>query len=180
MTTRQPAIPATFGRASNQIFIANDRINRIPIAHLDPAAWRAKPPGKVRTIAAIFTHIHNVRTKWIRLTAPHLKVPRKLHRARCTQQQARVSSAGSATRCVKMLAEILGSRAGRIKKFRRNTRAKPWPAGPEMPCYMLSHEAHHRGQVFLLSRQLGILCRKRRHAASGIGKNCGRSAGIFR
>jgi hypothetical protein len=42
------------------------------IEHLDPAAWKAKPPGKTRTIAAIFTHVHNVRAKWVRLTAPHL------------------------------------------------------------------------------------------------------------
>ena len=61
-------------------------MNQILIEHLDPAAWRAKPPGKARTIAAIFTHMHNVRTKWIRLTAPHLKVPaaaqpRALHAA---------------------------------------------------------------------------------------------------
>jgi len=41
-------------------------MNQILIEHLDPAAWRAKPPGKnkVRSIAAIFTHMHNVRTKW--------------------------------------------------------------------------------------------------------------------
>src|ERR1039458_4108375 len=67
----------------------NDRINQILIERLDPAAWRAKPPGKVRTIAAIFTHMHNVRCKWARLTAPHLKVPRQLNRAHCTPEQAR-------------------------------------------------------------------------------------------
>ena len=33
----------------------------------------------------------------------------------------------------------------------------PWitPAGPEMLCYMLSHEAHHRGQICMLTHQLG-------------------------
>jgi len=41
-------------------------MNQILIEHLDPTAWRAKPPGKVRTIAAIFTHMHNVRSKWVR------------------------------------------------------------------------------------------------------------------
>ena len=28
--------------------------------------------------------------------------------------------------------------------------------GPEMLCYMLSHEAHHRGQVCMLAHQLGF------------------------
>src|SRR5258707_12661906 len=63
-------------------------MNQILIEHLDPTAWRAKPPGKARTIAAIFTHIHNVRSKWVRLTAPHLKVPPQLNRAHRTPQQA--------------------------------------------------------------------------------------------
>ena len=45
------------------MFAANDRMNQVLIEHLDPAAWRAKPPGNVRTIAAIFTHMHNVRAE---------------------------------------------------------------------------------------------------------------------
>ena len=72
MPTRQPNHPA---QPALRIFAANERINQLLIEHLDPAVWTAKPPGNVRTIAAIFTHMHNVRTKWIRLTAPHLKVP---------------------------------------------------------------------------------------------------------
>ena len=81
MTTRQHKVHTQLGRAAVQIFAANDRMNQILIEHLDPTAWRAKPPGKARTIAAIFTHMHNVRCKWVRLTAPHLKVPRQLNRA---------------------------------------------------------------------------------------------------
>ena len=61
MTTRQHKVHTQLGRAAVRIFAANDRMNQILIEHLDPAAWRAKPPGKVRTIAAIFTHMHNVR-----------------------------------------------------------------------------------------------------------------------
>src|SRR5579864_9369795 len=86
------------GRAAVRIFAANDRMNQILIEHLDPAVWRAKPPGKARTIAAIFTHMHNVRAKWVRLTAPHLKVPPQLNRAQCTPQQARAGLAESAAR----------------------------------------------------------------------------------
>src|SRR4029077_5413412 len=100
-----------------QIFAANDRMNQILIEHLEPAAWRAKPPGKARTIAAIFTHMHNVRSKWVRLTAPHLKVPRQLHRARCTPRQARAALVESAARCQEMLAEALGGGRGRVEKF---------------------------------------------------------------
>ena len=168
MTTRQPKVHTQLGRAAVQnfaarIFLANDRINQILIEHLDPAAWgtrppTAKPPGKnnVRTIAAIFTHMHNVRAKWVRLTAPHLKVPPQLNRAHCTPQQASAGLAESAARCAEMLAEALGGGGGRVERFRRDGWARPWPVGPEMLCYMLSHEAHHRGQVCMLAHQLGF------------------------
>jgi uncharacterized damage-inducible protein DinB len=148
-------IQKQFGRAAVEIFASNDRINQILIERLDPAAWKAKPPGRTRTVAAIFTHMHNVRTKWVRLTAPHLKVPRQLNRTHCTPQQARAGLAESAARCVEMLAEALGGE-GRVKKFHRDGWARPWPVGPEMLCYMLCHEAHHRGQVCMLAHQLGF------------------------
>jgi uncharacterized damage-inducible protein DinB len=153
VTTRQPPVQTPLGQAAVQIFAANDRMNQMLIEHLNPAAWTAQPPGKVRTIAAIFTHMHNVRGKWVRLTAPHLKVPRQLDRARCTPQQARAGLAKSAACCAEMLAEALGGHGAR--KFHRDGWARPWPAGVEMLCYMLSHEAHHRGQVCMLAHQLG-------------------------
>jgi len=131
VTTRQCKVFTQLGRAAVQIFTANDHINQSLIEHLAPAAWRAKPPGNVRTIAAIFTHMHNVRSKWVRLTAPHLKVPPQLNRAHCTPQQARAGLAESATRCAQMLAEALGGE-GRIENFRRDGWARPWPAGVEM------------------------------------------------
>jgi uncharacterized damage-inducible protein DinB len=167
VTTRQHKVHTQLGRAAvqisaAQIFLVSDRMNQILIEHLDPAVWKAKttakPPGKnnVRTIAAIFTHMHNVRSKWVRLTAPHLKVPRQLNRAHCTPQQARTGLAESAARCAEMLAEAFGGGGGRVEKFRRDGWARPWPVGLEMLCYMLSHEAHHRGQVCMLAHQLGF------------------------
>jgi uncharacterized damage-inducible protein DinB len=146
---------AQLGRVAARIFAANERMNQMILEQLDLAAWNAKPPGKARAIAAIFTHVHNVRTKWVRLTAPHLKVPRQLQRAHCTLKQARAGLAESAARCEEMLVEALGGE-GRIEKFVRDGWARPWPVGPEMLCYMISHEAHHRGQVLLLAHQMGF------------------------
>jgi uncharacterized damage-inducible protein DinB len=146
---------APLGGSAVRMFALNDRLNQMLIDELDPAAWKAKPPGNVRTIAAIFTHMHNVRCKWVRLTAPHLKVPVQLNRARCTPEQAAVALAESAVRCGEMLAEALGD-GGRIREFRRDGWAKPWPVGVEMLSYMLVHEAHHRGQVCMLAHQLGF------------------------
>jgi uncharacterized damage-inducible protein DinB len=156
VTTHQPKVQTQLGRAAVQIFAANDCMNQLLIEQLDPAAWKTKPPGNTRTIAAIFTHMHNVRTKWIRLTAPHLKIPTQLNRAHCTPKQARAALAESAVRCTEMLAEALGGNESRIEQFHRDSLAPSWPVGPEMLCYMLAHEAHHRGQVCMLAHQLGF------------------------
>jgi len=155
VTTRPPKVHTQLGQSAVRIFAANDRMNQMLIEHLDPATWKAKPLGNVRSIAAIFTHMHNVRCKWIRLTAPHLKVPAQLNRTHCTPQQARAGLAESAARCAEMLAEALGG-DGRVETFLRDGWAKPWPVGPEMLCYMVAHEAHHRGQVCMIAHQLGF------------------------
>jgi uncharacterized damage-inducible protein DinB len=158
VATREQKARTQRNRAAVQIFAVNERMNQVILENLDPAAWSAKLPGKpaggVRTIAAIFTHMHNVRTKWIRLTAPHLKVPAQLNRSRCTPEQARVGLAESAVRCEEMLEEALGGSG--VEEFLRDGWAQPWPVGPEMLCYMVSHEAHHRGQVCMLAHQLGL------------------------
>jgi uncharacterized damage-inducible protein DinB len=181
VTARPPKIQTQLGRTAVRIFAANDRMNQLLIERLDPAVWTAKPPGRARTIAAIFTHMHNVRSKWVRLTAPHLKVPAQLNRLHCSPQQARAGLAESAARCAEMLAEALGGGEGRVEKFHRDGWAKPWPVGLEMLCYMLSHEAHHRGQVCMLAHQLGFALPN--EVTSGIWnweklwKECGSSAG---
>ncbi len=155
MATRRNKAETQLGASAARIFSANDRMNQMLIEHLDPAVWRAKPPGNVRPIAAIFTHMHNVRCKWVRLTAPHLKVPAQLNRAHCSPQQAGAALTESAARCAEMLGEALGD-SGRIREFRRDGWGRPWPVGVEMLCYMIAHEAHHRGQVCMLAHQLGF------------------------
>lgn len=142
-------------------YAVNERMNQIVLEHLDPAVWRAKLPGsKGRTIAAIFAHVHNVRRKWLRLSAPHLKLPARLDNVRCTKKQVRAALAESGARCSEMLAEALsGSELGlqrRVEIFLRDGWARPWPAGAAMVAYMISHDAHHRGQVAMLAHQLGF------------------------
>lgn len=180
MSSSQQGPRPDLGKAAGRIFAVNDRINQLLIEHLDPAAWRAKPPAKSRSIVAIFTHMHNVRVKWVRLSAPDLPIPAPLNRARCTPQEASRGLAESSARCTEMLANAL-SGSESIAQFRRDGWAAPWPAGPEMLCYMLSHEAHHRGQICMLAHHLGYPLPKR--IAYGIWdwerlwKECGAAGG---
>jgi uncharacterized damage-inducible protein DinB len=185
VTTPNQKAQTQLAPAAVRIFAANDLMNQALIEHLDPAVWNAKLPikslGNTRTIAAIFTHMHNARTKWIRLSAPHLKVPLQLNRLHCTQQQASAGLTESAARCEEMLAEALGDSGGRVKQFLRDGWAQPWPVGPEMLCYMLAHEAHHRGQVCMLAHQLGFPLPRKVIAGiwnwEKLWKECGASRG---
>jgi uncharacterized damage-inducible protein DinB len=139
-----------------EAYAVNERMNQLVLQYLDPRAWRAQiPGGKTRTVAAIFAHVHNVRCKWIRLSAPHLKPPPLLNRTRCTQEQVKRALAESAALCSQMLAEALAPE-GRVTKFHRDGWARPWEPGAAMLAYMITHEAHHRGQVCMVAHQLGF------------------------
>ena len=138
-------------------YVVNERMNQIVLEHLNPAAWRAKLPGsKGRPIAAIIAHVHNSRRKWLRLSAPHLKLPVALDRSKCTQKDARAALAQSGRSCSEMIADALCGRSTRVKAFRRDGWSRPWPAGAAMVAYMVTHDAHHRGQVCMLAHQLGF------------------------
>jgi uncharacterized damage-inducible protein DinB len=138
-------------------YAVNERMNQIVLDSLDSAAWRARLPGsRGRTIAAIFAHVHNVRRKWLRLSAPYLKLPPSLDHARCTQKQAQAALLESSACCSQMLTDALSGSPSRVKTFHRDGWAKPWPSGASMVAYMIAHDAHHRGQVCMLAHQLGF------------------------
>jgi uncharacterized damage-inducible protein DinB len=143
-----------------ETYAVNDAMNQLLLAHLDPRAWRAelgeaKKHGG-RTIAAIFAHLHNCRLPWLRKNAPHLKCPAPLDPYRCTMKQAASAHKHSAAQCLRMLADALSARPDRkVTKFSRDSWVRTWPAGGAMYAYMLTHEAHHRGQVIMLAHQLG-------------------------
>jgi uncharacterized damage-inducible protein DinB len=148
-------IPPDPNRVLVETYEVNERMNQILLEHLDPRVWQALPPGRRgRTIAAIFAHMHNIRRKWVRLSTPHLRLPAPLDRTRCTAKQAKAALRESAQRCSEMIESLLTSPNAR--KFVRDGWARPWPAGAAMVAYMISHDAHHRGQILMLAHQLGF------------------------
>lgn len=147
---------ANLARQMVETYALTERMNQLVLDALDPDVWRAAPPGpRARTIAAIVAHVHNVRCRWIRLSAPHLGVPAQLDRGRCTINQARSALRQSGARCGAMLREALVEETGRVERFRRDAYLGPWAPGAAMFTYMIAHEAHHRGQIWMLARQLG-------------------------
>jgi uncharacterized damage-inducible protein DinB len=141
--------PAAFSlpQALLTSFDTNDRINHYMIESLPAEAWRAEPPaGKGRTIAAIVAHMHNVRVMWLKAAAKGSKIPGPLDRSSVTPAQATKALEQSKTALSALLKAALES-DGRVKGFR------PDVAG--FFGYLIAHDAHHRGQVCMLARQVG-------------------------
>ena len=142
-----------------ETYAASDAMNQLIIELLDPAAWRAQPPrtkGGGRTIAARFAQMHNVRLKWLKGSAPHLKCPPPLNPHRCTMNQAASAHHKSSAQCLQMLTDALSAAPNRhVTKFYRDSWMPTWRAGGAMFSYMFAHEAHHRGQILMLAHQLG-------------------------
>jgi YegS/Rv2252/BmrU family lipid kinase len=127
-------------------FQTNNRINLYLLENLPAPAWREKPSdGKGRTIAAIVAHLHNVRVMWLK-AAKSEEIPGQLDRASVTPAQAARGLENSCQALESMITRAIESN-GHIKNFR------PDVAG--FIGYLIAHDAHHRGQIAMLARQLG-------------------------
>jgi uncharacterized damage-inducible protein DinB len=135
-------LPAAFLNA----FETNNRINLYLIENLPPEAWNAQPPnGRGRTIAAIIAHMHNVRVMWLKAVKA-ADLPDQLDRATVTPVQANRALERSRSALCEVMSQALSS-DGRVKGFR------PDVAG--FFAYLIAHDAHHRGQIAMLARQVG-------------------------
>jgi len=124
----------------------NNRISIYLVENVPAGVWNAKPPdGKGRTIAAIVAHSHNVRVMWLK-AAKAETIPEQVDRHTLTP--ARATRALEASRAaLHALCKRALETDGRIRGFR------PDVAG--FMGYLIAHDAHHRGQIAMLARQLG-------------------------
>ena len=126
-------------------FATNERINQVLLDGLPDTAWNAKVPElSARTIAAIFAHMHNVRLMWLKMVAKPAHLPAKLNRATVTKQEAKDALAASHSALADVLRICLVD--GKVPNFSAG------PAG--LIGYLIAHDAHHRGQICTLVRQL--------------------------
>jgi uncharacterized damage-inducible protein DinB len=125
----------------------NDRINAYLIDGLDERAWRADPPdGKGRTIAAIAAHMHNVRVMWLKMVKA-ADVPAQVERTKVTRKQAVAALEESTNALARVLRDALEA-GGRVRGFKPDVAA--------FFGYLIAHDAHHRGQIAMLARQVGF------------------------
>ena len=127
-------------------FDINNRINVYLIENLPPEAWDAKPPeGKGRTVRAMVAHMHNVRVMWLK-AAKAEDIPDQLDRTTATPAQAVKAMESSRAALHAVLHKALES-DGRVRSFKPDVAA--------FFGYLIAHDAHHRGQITMLARQLG-------------------------
>ena len=128
-------------------FAANNRIDEYLIRAVPDAAWHAAPPGgKGRTIASLAAHIHNVRLMWLKSAAKDAPLPAKLEGESCSKEDA-IRALDESWRALETVLRASLSSGCAIRGFK--------PDAASFLAYLLAHDAHHRGQITMLARQLG-------------------------
>jgi len=132
----------------------NNRVTVYLIENLPPELWSMNIPGSSRrTIRALAAHIHNARCMWIKMIAAShgVAVPRAVNPR--TVKPSDLSRA--LERSSKGIIDVIRLGAARGGKIP----AAAWQNFPtdlfHFLTYFVAHEAHHRGQLCMLARQLG-------------------------
>lgn len=137
------------------------RTNCLVTAHLVeqlPAAlWDAAVPGiPRRTVRTIAAHLHNARSRWIRtLGEEHgIAAPPLVDLRRVTRRNL-LSALTRSGRGIQALLEFGIAEGGQIPASKAYVwRNLPLDVGHVL-AYFVAHEAHHRGQLVMVARQLG-------------------------
>jgi len=140
--------PVDLAEAAVHALATSNQVDVFLVEHLSDELWSSVPPGGRKTIGAIVTHIHNVRCMWVTMLGRKLgiEVPAHLGRAGVTREQALVALRESQAALSRLLEHGLAS-GGKVAGFP--------PDVMHFLAYFVAHDAHHRGQICMLARQLG-------------------------
>jgi uncharacterized damage-inducible protein DinB len=132
----------------------SQRVTTYLIENLPAELWTKSVPGVPRrTVRAIAAHLHNTRCMWIKMIgASHgVKVPRSVN-TRTVRPAELIRALGRSSEGMIQLIRLGVARGGAIP-------SAAWQNFPtdlvHFLSYFVAHEAHHRGQLCLLARQLG-------------------------
>ena len=132
----------------------NHRVTSYLIEHLPAELWSKTVPGSPRrTIRMVAAHIHNARCMWIKMLSKghDIAVPRLVD-GRSVRPQELTRALARSSKGMIALIQLGVARGGSVP-------AATWQNFPtdllHFLRYFVAHEAHHRGQLCLLARQLG-------------------------
>jgi uncharacterized damage-inducible protein DinB len=153
---RKASVPPELEARPNLVaaWRTSNRATTYLVERLPTEIWSSAVPGISRlTVRMIAAHIHNSRCGWIKalgarhgVVAPRLVDLRRVHR-RGLVRALSLSSDG-----ILRLIELGMARGGRVPRA-------TWQNFPtdleHFLSYFVAHEAHHRGQLCMVARQLG-------------------------
>lgn len=109
--------------------------------------WRVAPPsGRGRSIAAIVAHMQSVRRTFARMAGLR-GIGDTLDRRTASRAEAQAALRASTAALASAFSDAFTSNRARVKGQPRRA--------VNMLVYLIQHDAHHRGQITALARELG-------------------------
>jgi len=135
-----------------------DRVTSLLVGSLPDALWpMALPSAPRRAVRNVAVHLHNCRGLWLKSLArgAGIPVPAPLDPRRATRAGTVAALGESGAAILRLLSAGLdhgGDFPGVAAAFHYGA----MPRNALLFCgYALSHEAHHRGQLLVMARELG-------------------------
>ncbi len=140
-----------------QAWRTNCQVTAHLVEHLPAHLWSLSlPASPQRTVRMVAAHLHNARSRWLKtLGQEHgIVAPPLVDRRTVTRRQllAALERSGRALEALLELGLVNGGMVPPSKAY--VWRNLPLDVGHVLT-YFVAHEAHHRGQLILLARQLG-------------------------